>query len=277
MTVRISSPVEALLESLGRYVCPIYVKQSTRNETPYLIGTGTLFRDGGESYLITAKHVTDGARDGRLVIAADSNFIIVRGEQISWEYRQGETVDYDVCVIRLDPGIADELKNFYRFSEPTDVSEIAEYNKLILYALVGHPHNKNQPRRSSVEAVTVTPFYYVLREFLDLTKLETPDKSPATHFALAAPFKKATDINFVRRTPPEPQGVSGGGVWKIELDRSTGLARTASLVGIGIEYLRKQKAFVATKIHAAIYAQLMLKRSSRIDGASSDALPDESL
>jgi hypothetical protein len=259
MAMRISSPIEALLSNLGRYVCPIYVKQDIRNQTPYLIGTGTLFQDGDESYLITAKHVIDDALNEQLIIAGDNTFIKVYGEQISWEHKQGKKINYDVCVIHLHPKIADRLRSFYRFSEPTDISDISEYNKLILYAFLGHPHTRNKPQRSSVEKVMVTPYYYVLREFLDITKLKTQGKNPTIHFALAAPFKKATDINFARRKPPEPHGISGGGVWKIELDRNTGLAHNASLVGIGIEYLREQSAFIATKIHVAIYAQLMLK------------------
>ena len=100
------------------------------------------------------------------------------------------------------------------------------------------------------------PHYYAAREFLDLARLRTPDKDPAAHFAVAAPLKKATDIGFKRQRPPEPYGISGGGVWKIELDRETGMARSAHLVGIGIEYIREQNAFIATRIHAAVYAQL---------------------
>lgn len=265
MGMRISSPIEALLVNLGRYVCPIYVKQDIRSQTPYLIGTGTLFQDGDESYLITAKHVIDEAGDEQLIIGGDNTFIKLRGEQISWEYKQGKNIAYDVCVIRIHPMMADKLKNFYRFSEPTDVSDIAEYNKLILYAFLGYPYTRNKPQRSTVEKVVVTPYYYVLREFLDITKLKTPDKDSTIHFALAAPFKKAMDINFARHRPPEPHGISGGGVWKIELDRNTGLAHAASLVGIGIEYLSEQNAFIATKIHTAIYAQLMLKNSIKDD------------
>ena|ERR1041384_7446677 len=157
--MRISSPIEALLVNLGRYVCPIYVKQDIRSQTPYLIGTGTLFRDEDESYLITAKHVIDEAGDEQLIIAGDDTFIKLRGVQISWEYKQGQNIAYDVCVIHIHPKIADKLKNFYRFSEPTDVSEIAEYNKLILYAFLGYPHTRNKPQRSNVEKVMTTPFW----------------------------------------------------------------------------------------------------------------------
>jgi hypothetical protein len=262
MAMRISSPIETLLVNLGRYVCPIFVKQDIRSRTPHLVGTGTLFQDDDEFYLITAGHVMKDVGDGQLLIGGDNTFIKFRGDQISWEYKQGENIAYDICVIRIHPMVASKLKNFYLFSTPTDISDLAAYNKLILYAFLGYPHTKNKPQPSSVKQVEVKPYYYVLREFLDMRKLRTLDKNPTTHFALSAPFKRATNINFVRQKPPEPNGISGGGVWKIELDPETGLTRSCSLVGIGIEYIREQNAFVATKIHAAIYAQLRLKGAS---------------
>ena len=262
MAMRLSSPIEALLQNLGRYVCPIYVKQSVRNQTPFLIGTGTLFQDEDEFYLITADHVLSEAGDEPIWIAGDNSFVRVRGDKISWEYKLGENIAYDLCVIRIHPKIADELRNFYRFSTPSDISNIDAYNKLILYAFVGYPHTRNKPQPASARNVVTKSHYYVVREFLDIRTLNTPDKNPDIHFAFAAPFKRFTNINFIRQRPPEPQGISGCGVWKIVLDANTGFSKECSLVGIGIEYLRNQNAFVGTKIHAAIYAQLRLKGAS---------------
>ncbi len=239
--MNVSSPIEALLVNLGRYVCPVYVERD-------------------ESYLFTAQHVIDTAGENELVIAGDDGFLKLRGDRVTLGHTPG--VAYDVCVIRVHPEIASMLKTFYRFSEPNDVADVGEYDKLTLYAFLGYPHTRNKPRPSAVREVVAAPHYYAVREFLDISKLRTPEKDAAAHFAMAAPFKKATDINFNRRRPPEPYGISGGGVWKIQLDRATEMARPAHLVGIGIEYIREQNAFIATRIHAAIYAQLMLKGGS---------------
>jgi hypothetical protein len=44
--------------------------------------------------------------------------------------------------------------------------------------------------------------------------------------------------------------MSGGGVWRVEIDTVQRLAKTPSLVGIGVEYHNSRKTFVATRIQA---------------------------
>ncbi len=50
---------------------------------------------------------------------------------------------------------------------------------------------------------------------------------------------------------PPPYGMSGGGVWRVEIDTVERLVNRPSLVGIGVEYHRAQKTFVATHVRAA--------------------------
>jgi hypothetical protein len=46
--------------------------------------------------------------------------------------------------------------------------------------------------------------------------------------------------------------MSGGGIWRIDVDASRRLVGDASLVGIGFEFYRRQRAFVATRVASAI-------------------------
>jgi hypothetical protein len=51
---------------------------------------------------------------------------------------------------------------------------------------------------------------------------------------------------------PKPYGMSGGGVWRIDIDIRTQLVTTPLLVGIGIEYHKSRELFVVTRVQAAI-------------------------
>lgn len=46
--------------------------------------------------------------------------------------------------------------------------------------------------------------------------------------------------------------MSGGGVWRLEINLSSGLATTPLLVGIGIEHHRTEETFVVSRIQNAI-------------------------
>jgi len=46
--------------------------------------------------------------------------------------------------------------------------------------------------------------------------------------------------------------MSGGGVWRIEIDILRKFSTTPSLVGVGIEYHKAKQVFIATRVQAAI-------------------------
>jgi hypothetical protein len=48
------------------------------------------------------------------------------------------------------------------------------------------------------------------------------------------------------------RGMSGGGIWRIDVDHATGQIQSPLLVGIGIEYHEKMQAFVATRTRYAV-------------------------
>ncbi len=191
-----------------------------------------------------------------IVTGGKTGFIRFAAEMAAFEYRKGNGRDHDICVVRIPPEVVENLNAHYQFVEETQVSVVDPYDKLTLYAFVGYPHSKNKPRPSSVsKEVEVKPFYYALREFLDIGKLHSIDKSEELHVAFDAPFKKFRDIslqNYLQ--PPKPQGISGCGVWKIILNKTTGQIDQWALVAVGIEHLKQDNALVATRIHPLLMA-----------------------
>lgn len=51
---------------------------------------------------------------------------------------------------------------------------------------------------------------------------------------------------------PLLEGMSGGGVWCIELDREDGTVDSVQLVGIGIERQNQASAIIATRIQCVV-------------------------
>ena len=252
---RMKTHLQIALEELGRYAVPIFAVRM-RTQSPYLVGTGTFYRSTSGVFLITAKHVVDELEDGLVVTGGKNGFIRFAPEMAAFEYNEGGGRDHDICIVRIPPEVIENLNTHYRFVQESQVSVVGPYDKLTLYAFVGYPHSKNKPMPKSVsKKVEVRPFYYVVREPIDIGRLHTIDKSEELHVAFNAPFKEFRDISFQNYLqPPDPHRISGCGVWKIKLNKSTGQIDQWALVAVGIEHIKQDNAFVATRIHSPLMA-----------------------
>jgi len=247
------SDLQVTLEGLGAYAVPILTIRKL-SQTPYMVGTGSLYRVESGLFLITAKHVVDALSDGRIVTSGKTGFVRFDAEMAVFEQSPGR--DHDICVVRLLSAVVESLSPHLKVVEDSQLACVAPYDKLTLYAFVGYPHSRNRPRpRSEVNEIRLKPVYYLLREFLPLRMLTTSDKCDELHVAFNAPSSEVKDVNLEKTIQaPKPNGISGCGVWMIKLNKTTGLVEAPSLVGVGIEYLQKDKAFVATRIDSPIGA-----------------------
>lgn len=185
----------------------------------------------------------------------------------AFEYLPGRDRDHDVCVARLPLEAIHNLHPHFHFVQFSDLSDVDSYDKFTLYAFVGYPHSRNKPRPLRVnEQIKLKPYYYCVREFRKIEELGSKDKYSATHLAFDAPFKLARDVSLERHVqPPVPSGVSGCGVWMIQMDRATGKVLRKSLVAVGIEYLIRDNAFIATRVSSTFPAITHLMNSQEDD------------
>lgn len=243
------------LEELGSFAIPILtIRKQTK--TPYLIGTGTLYRSGAELFLITAKHVIDELEDGFIVTSGKNGFIRFAADMAAFEYSKGNGRDHDICVARLPTEAVQNLHTHFKIIEDGDISTVSAYDKLTFYAFVGYPHSRNKPKpKFTVNEIELKPFYYALRKFRDINELCCTDKNNEMHVAFDAPFKKMKNVNLQHNIqPPMPNGISGCGVWMMHLDKTSGAVYQRVLVAVGIEYIRRDDAFIATRISSALTA-----------------------
>lgn len=270
---RMKTYFQIALEELGHYAIPIFTMRK-RSQSPYLVGTGTLYRFGSEIFLITAMHVVDELEDGLIITGGKNDFIRFSANKAAYKYDKNTGRDHDICVIRIHPSLVENLNASYKFVEEREVSAVDPYDKLTFYAFVGYPYSKNKPKPNSfTKEIEIIPFYYLLKEFVDLGKLNTIDKYEDSHVAFNSPFKEYRDFNLQNHIqPPKPHGISGCGVWKIKLNETTGRIDKLALVAVGIEYLKKENAFVATRIHSPIFAIKqftgMLNKANAVDAIS---------
>jgi hypothetical protein len=245
---------QKFLENLGTYAIPIF-RRNKISHSPFLVGSGIIYKYDSEYFLITAKHVIDDLNDDKIIISGKNGFIEFDGEKITYNYIEGKTFDHDVCIIRILTGVIENLHQNLKTINDFEMSQVEPYDKLTLYAFVGYPHTKNKPKpKATLDKINVKPFYYVVREFLDLDNIDSADKSVDFHLAFnfQKKFSPVNIFNNISSLPPDPKGISGCGVFMIKINPITGNIDKSTLVGIGIEFLDKFNALIATKIISPI-------------------------
>lgn len=244
------APIDSVLSLLARRVCPLYVPNDRASRSPQLVGSSVLFRDDNHAYLVTASHVLDGLGD-RFLVAGDRGFLLIGGPRLAFGHLPGRSVDADVGILRLDPATVERLEPHYLWSTRSDVGIISDYNKFVLYAFLGYPFTKNQPVVKGITRVWTRAYFYLAREFEEISALGNEGKNSKVHFALAIP-PKVRGLDGKSRRLPKPQGISGGGVWKLTVDDSLGYVCGWELVGVAIERTKRPEAFVATRFQLAL-------------------------
>lgn len=258
----IGKALEQTLQGLGDHVCPL-LKRDPRRRRYHVIGTGTLYEDERGPVLVTARHVLEELDGEPIVVGGDKEFVRFHGGSVTIEYAGPPTVDADVAVVRLPDAVKAALSGRCQFCVPSDVGDFADYDKLILYAFVGYPHTKNKPKYERTAEREMRSMYYLVREFAPLDALASTSKTDRWHVAFHGPFKEARTLEFTRIQPPAPRGISGGGVWKVEIQQEPLVLLKPKLVGIGIEHSRQGHVFVATRVEAVLAALRVLHEKAQ--------------
>lgn len=240
-------PLRAIGETMHRRVCPLYT--FGYHNRIHISGSAIPFRAEGFRFLLTAAHVcfdsskapiplfTMGAEEPRALC----------GRRGAWEFEPGSTPDIDLCVMALDDDLADELERVYQFVTPAETSVTKPKTPGIHYLIAGYPAERNSIKHSISPLAT-----HLVTGDIKATAEAFPNKSDDFHFVLGHPGKTVPTYTGNRFRVPKVQGMSGGGVWRIEIDIPRKLSTSPLLVGIGIEYHKTKRVFVATRVQAAI-------------------------
>ena len=171
--------------------------------------------------------------------------------------------------MELNESCADDLERYYQFSTPCDTTTAIPPTPGVHYLNAGYPASRNHvgPLHLGLPA---TATFLVTGDIRNVSGFASSDKNDEHHFALFIPSKQVPKLRGGTFVVPRPNGMSGGGIWRFEMDTLRGWTTSPELVGIGIEYHKREKLFLAARVQAAIpLVQELLKMRAR-DGKPSD-------
>lgn len=239
-------PIDTIIETAYRRVCPLYTLDE--RDRIHLIGSAVPFKSGSHAFLITAAHTCfKEQKPISLFVYGKNRPHALLERRGAWGYIPGQTPDLDIAVIGLDNACATELQANYWFCTQSDVSTVRPKTPGIHYLIAGYPASRNRSRPIK-HGLPSKATALISGDIRSVTTLRGVDKSDEHHFAISLPFEKVPKAGGGEFHVPKPQGMSGGGVWRLEINTRSRYANSPVLVGIGIEYYKKQKTFLATKV-----------------------------
>jgi hypothetical protein len=216
-------------------------------DRPGILGTTTFCAVEKHHFLVTAAHVLDEHESlyfGAGVIVGDCSTQVVRTSLPASGRREDDTIDVALLQLTTDQTrrLCEQGRRPIPIADwdPDDIAQPGQH-----YVFTGFPHSGTdrdrirqviEPRRVSADCVSQTD-----REIARL------GLHPLTHI-VGLFHRRRMQIRPGRMVmAPEPYGMSGGPVWT---KRSN--SDQLRWVGIGIEYRRKHRALIGTRLGAVI-------------------------
>ena len=231
-----------------KYVVPLY--GTAERSKRYVVGSGALVRIDDMGFLLTAAHVLDEQRRvGTNIEVPGRNALLPIGGQAmkSPLPASGRRDDdqIDIGILPLQPEIVEELLAHFTFLDVEQLDPSDVPGTQTLYTFVGYPSSQHEGPRGGV--LTIEPVRYTSGPL-------HPEMYPKgfqleTHASIDFDAKRMVARTERVQTPPDPHGVSGGGVFRIgtwdEIIAGTNVER---LVAIAIEVRKQERCLLGTRI-----------------------------
>ena len=237
----VNESICASQKEANKYTYPIFI--SDVKKKPALLASSVVVKIKQKYYLITAAHVLEN------IVIAGSPFIIgVKGQYVSIEggfiHSNHEKYDhFDIAYIELS---AD-------FTKANDISSLNigqlnvgnKFPNIRVAFIHGFPNSRNKQFRALLNTMSFRLRAYAYAGIIknDFSSWKETQKSIALHTCMA--YTNKSD----GKAPPDPRGISGGGLWIIP-DIST--PSNIYLDSILIEYHKKHAMTFSTKINQVV-------------------------
>jgi hypothetical protein len=222
---------EAVREIYGESVRQMFAV--TEYGTPDPVGSCVLLAIKDRKFLLTAAHVLDHAKTSSLYVGGVSELVLLKGESHRTEETGTPAEDrLDFAFVAISPEVVDALGPVH-FLAPTNLDPSDDAGIPQVYVAVGFPWRKTKKdldaRRMLSPMVTVTMVS-------DPGLFQTLEISQHTHLVL--PFdRERMFLGQKQHTAPNPEGMSGGGLWRSDRLGAVGQRRAVGkLVGILTRY-----------------------------------------
>lgn len=253
------APLTEFANAIHQRICPLYT--FTDRGKVQVMGSAVPFRTAEVSLLLTAAHVCFEKYSGPppLFTWGRDRPRALLGRRGACEYRPRQMPDVDLAVIELSDEDADDLSSTYRFTTSDEITTAQPKTPGVHYLIAGYPASKNRATSDSLPSVAT---YFITGDIGGVKNLYRTDKAEEYHFTLSVPKRGVPKMGGGVFQLPVPAGMSGGGIWRLEIDVARGLATSPLLVGIGIESHKERRLFVGTRVQAAmpLVGDLIAKR-----------------
>jgi hypothetical protein len=260
--VRVASERQFLTKDLNvihrhlqRRVCPIL--RADERGRPELAGSSVPFQVERMRFLFTAAHVLDdpdrapyvfGRRtpDGRIQI------VELTHERIDTVPPPGGRDDdhVDAAILLLSDDAANAVACNHPFLGPQHLDVAGCSSAEDHYAFIGYPQSRFE-RRPENRLKLAGAMYRLTGATEDkYSQLELDSSIQIIANYDPQPF---IDRDGKRKTPPEPYGISGGGIWTLQTKQSESVGfHDPRLAGVAIEWKTQDKAVVGVRANVLV-------------------------
>jgi hypothetical protein len=227
---------EAANESVDllRHICAIY--RADQNGEPEQFGSGVFLAVGSRHFMLTAAHVLDDNAHSTLYIPSTKTLKLVelKGDSFCSKAVDGdrERDRTDIGVVLLSPDLVDHIgPDAFATVPMVDVDDIGTAGGS--YIAMGYPWRKNAKLNRAKRTVKGRPLSYTAN-ILPPEKLKSLGVHQGSHLLLEFDKRHSRDETGRDVTAPDPEGMSGGALWRFDVFGDEPL--TSRLVGIVIEW-----------------------------------------
>jgi len=246
--------VHDLSKEILNYTPQLYRKFDNKQPIrPKPIATSVLIKSEDKRFLVTAGHVlreNNADIDPEDIgVMVDDEFIILNGKLNFVNPDASNSNDQtDLAVFELNFYVADHIEKKYFFLPTSTIDINHNLSDDYKYLIVGYPTTKT--------ILKIKASIYEVNPFIFLTKISKEGKYRQLGFNsysnIVLDYIKSKIKSFgsdLVLTGPDTYGVSGSGLWYIDSFIKPNEAYKAKLVGIMIEWRKRESVVIGTRIH----------------------------
>lgn len=233
-------------KTIATYTPPIFLHTTKRPEP---ISSALLVKWDNNHFFVTAGHTLKNFNRNDIGIISNRTFLRAAGPYLT---TKSDTVDndkIDIGVYHLTEEYLKQLGNGYQFYDLKSF----EFDHLDSddddYLIVGHPisRTKVRPDKNKIE---IRPFLYRTNLNKNQEVFKKTNTKPQVNLILNYDRKRLKDLLPNNRVQgPEPNGLSGCGIWKISNPVAGDLNSIKYIpTGIIIEYHQEHKILIGTRM-----------------------------
>ena len=212
---------------------------------------------GGRYFIVTASHVLDDCKNGvaPFFLPPRENegppFPLQLKDAINWPLPAGvarEDDPIDLCIVELKAEAAEHLRVRRQFAELSDLGSSRDPQPG-LYLVTGFPL-ENEVYRSEEKLSMTEARHYVTELHEEMT---APDRKPKFQLWLKYPRDRLITSRGYEPGFPDPNGISGCGVWKLLPKPSDAWTkRDRRLVAVEHTHVQSKQLIKATRIELVL-------------------------